>query len=109
MIIEKYTDLEFEMHILQNQLQAVLDAQILSIDVAVLELFSHFPEHIEIAIGICKGLRESLPSCRILLIAPQDNDDIRNLAVNSVALHTVDDYVFYDVSLDYLLAKLLSM
>ena len=109
MLIEKYTDLEFDVHILHNQQQAILDAQVLSIDVAVLELFSHASEQIELVLGICKGLRESLPSCRLLLIAPQDNDDVRRLAVSSVESNAVDDFVFYDVSLDYLLAKLLSM
>ena len=106
-LITKLPDLGFEPYLLLNIHQAVLDAEVLSIDVAVVDMVAELPEQTKEVLQICGDLRHAVPACRILLLVPQDIKDSRDAALKAVNCRSADDYVFYDLSLDYLLAKLL--
>jgi CheY-like chemotaxis protein len=106
-LAEKSPDLEFRIHPLLNLHQAVLDTEILKIDTAVVDVIAGTPQEAEAVLEICERLRQTVPNCRILLLVPQVNKEARGMATRAVKNKTADDYVFYDVSLDYLLAKLL--
>ena len=108
-LIEGYQDLEFEPHLLLNPQQAALDAEVLGIDIAVVEMSGSTSGQIHAARQICEELRRTVPCCCILLLVQQDSQEARAMAMESVADGAADDYVFYDVSLDYLIAKLLSL
>ena len=108
-LILKLPDLGFEPYLLLNFHQAVLDAEVLNIDVVVFDMIAGFPKQTEMAIQICENLRRTVPDCRVLLLVPQDDMETRDIAMKAVRNKTADDYVFYDASLDYLLAKLLAL
>ena len=108
-LIKGNLDLPFEPFVIQNINQAVMDAEILEINVAVIEMPTGTPEETDKILELCKQLRITAPVCQILLLVPQGNKDGRDLAMSAVNSNIVNDYVFLDTSLDYLLAKLLAI
>ena len=98
--IGSYPDLPLEPFLLLNSSQAVLGAEVLGIDVAVVDAMEGVSD-------LCEELRKKVPECRILLFAPQDNPTVRNMAIKAMKSKTIDDFVMSDASLDYMLAKLI--
>jgi len=87
----------FEPFLLLDPGQAALDAQILRLDAAVVDVADAALE------GSCETLRRVVPGCRLLLLVPRNG---RRYAIKAMQSKAADDFVFYDASLDYLLAKL---
>ena len=108
-IIKSNPSLPFEPFMLLNLRQAAMDAEILEIDVAVIEMIAGTSKETEKILKLCEELRQTVLDCRILLLVPQDNKEGRDTAMKAVNSRIVDDYVFFDSSLDYLLAKLLAL
>ena len=107
--VKEYPDLEFELFLLLNLKQAIIDAEVMRIDVAIIDLVEDALKDCEELALFCEMLRQSVPNCRIMLLVPQESKNDRSTAMNVVMKKAADDYVFYDVSLDYLLAKLLAL
>jgi DNA-binding NarL/FixJ family response regulator len=97
-------DLEFEFILLLNTQQALFDAEIFEIDVALIDMIESGTK--ETPLSFCKGLNKMLPNCHILLLLSQDDHVRRRIATEAKKKKIVDDFVFYDASLKYLFAKL---
>lgn len=95
----------FELILLFNFSQALLDAEIFKIDIALIDM-THDTEEKEITLSFCKELQKYLPSCRILLLVSQNDKLHRQIASDAKKKKIVEDFMFYDSSLKYLLAKL---
>ena len=107
--IKHYPDLAFDSFLLLDGGQAVLDAEILNIDVAVIDVIEGATDETRTISALCGALRRVTPSCRLLLLLSQDDRAGRDMAIEAVKSKTADDFVFYDTSLDYLLAKLIAL
>lgn len=110
-VMKSMPDLEFELILLLNSQQALLDAEILEIDVALIDmgLIDVMDNNIEeTALSLCERLHNSLPNCHLLLIVPQDDKGKRILATEAKQKKIIEDFVFYDSSLKYLFAKVAS-
>ena len=90
-------DRGIEFFLLLNPGQAALDAQVLRLEAALVDVADAAPE------GNCETLRRAVPGCRLLLLVPGNE---RRYAIKAMRSKAADDFVFYDASLDYLLAKL---
>jgi len=108
LVIKSNMDLPLEPYVFQSFDQAVVDAEVFGIDIAVIEMLVQTPEETGAVMSICNDLRKKVQSCKILLLVPQDNTYSRDEVMNAFNDKTIDDYVFMDTSLDYLLAKLLA-
>ena len=108
-LIRNDPDMPFDPYVLLNFSQAVIDAEILGIDVAVIEMIAETPTETGIVPSLCMELRKSNPDCQVFLLVPQDSKESCDTAMAAVNAKTADDYVFLDTSLDYLLAKLLAL
>jgi DNA-binding NarL/FixJ family response regulator len=97
-------DLEFEFILLLNTQQALIDAEIFEIDVALIDMIESGTK--ETPLSFCEGLNKMLPNCHILLLLSQDDHVRRKIATEAKKKKIVDDFVFYDASLKYLFAKL---
>jgi len=91
--------LEFKPFLLLNSQQALLDAEVFEIDIALIDIASF-------SLSFCQGLHKNLPNCHLLLLVSQDDREIRKMATEAKKKKVVDDFVFYDASLKYLFAKL---
>lgn len=60
-------------------------------------------------LALCKQLRTTSPQCRLLLMCPEQDKKSVLQAVDAKRENRIDDFVFYDVTIDYLATKMMSM
>ena len=109
-IVNDCSELEAEPFILLDPRQVPLDAEVLKIDVAVVDISMEAGASDESDMAwpsLCDSLRSTVPGCMILLLVPQGNVKQRYAAIKAVRNNAADDFVFSDLSLDYLFAKLM--
>ena len=111
--IKSTPNLKFELFLLLNSRQALLDAEILEVDVALIDMsfiyaMDYNLSEKKIDLHFYERLKETLPNCHLLLLVSQDDKENRQIAIKAKNNNIVDDYVFYDTSLKYLIAKLKS-
>ncbi|OJX46076.1 MAG: hypothetical protein BGO78_04105 [Chloroflexi bacterium 44-23] len=104
--VKAMPDLEFKFFMLLNSHQALLDAEIFEIDVALIDVMDRYAEGKETPLEFCERLHNSLPNCHLLLLVSQDDIASRKMATEAKKQKIVEDFVFYDASLKYLFAKL---
>jgi len=79
-------------------------------DAALIEVAESGEENgISDCLALCARLREEAPQCKLLLMCPERNRDDVSRAVEAKRLSRIDDFVFYDSSIDYVVSKLLAM
>ena len=108
-IMKNYPELEAEPFMLLNPGQAVVDAEVLKIDLAILNVGKETCDESGAVTPFCERLRGALPGLRTLLFVSQDDMKARDAATAAVREKAADDFLFYDSSLDYLFAKVLSL
>ena len=108
-IMKNYPELDAEPFMFLDPGQAVVDAEVLKIDVAFIDVGNEVRDESGAVSPFCEELREVLPDCRILLFVSQDDKRACEAAVATVREKAADDFVFYDSTLDYLFAKVLSL
>jgi len=60
-------------------------------------------------LALCARLREEAPQCKLLLMCPERDSEVVAQTVEAKRQGCIDDFVFYDSTIDYLVSKLLSM
>lgn len=91
-------ELGIDFFLLLNPKQALLDAEIFEIDVALIDVLK--------PLLFCERLHHNLPNCHLLLLVSQEDMISREIAIQAKEKGVVEDFVFYDASLKYLFAKL---
>lgn len=87
-----------------NYSQAVIGADIFHADLMVLDVVDQ--TDMKHTIEICQSIRQCNQDIRILLLVRPEQDAIRRESVDAKNTGLINDFVFYDSSLTYLLAKL---
>ena len=73
-------------------------------DVVILDVVDQVD--VELAVEICRSIRQNEQNIKILLLVRPEQGVVRKVAVDTKNAGLADDFVFYDSSLTYLLAKL---
>ena len=76
---------------------------------ALLEVAEDGAQDIDFCLALCAWLREVTPHCRLMLMCPERQTEAVHRAIEAKRKGEIDDFVFYDVSLDYLAASLQSL
>lgn len=76
---------------------------------ALLEVSEDDTHNISFCLALCARLREVTPHCRLMLMCPEGQPEAVHRAIEAKRRGEIDDFVFYDVSLDYLAASLQSL
>lgn len=84
--------------------QAAVGVDIFRADEIILDIVDRTDA--ERALELCRGLRKSGNGAKLILLVRPDQAVIREKAIEAKNAGLVDDFVFYDSSLAYLLAKL---
>lgn len=84
--------------------QAVVGADIFHVDMVVLDVVDQ--TDMEYATEICQSLRQYNRVIKILLLVRPEQAAVRKKSVDAKNSGLIDNFVFYDSSLSYLLAKL---
>ena len=58
---------------------------------------------IDYCLTLCARIRETTPDCKLLMMCPESDKQAVEGAVAAKREGRIDDFVFYDVTLDYLL------
>ena len=87
-----------------NYPQASVGIAVFHADVVILDIVDQ--TEMEQAVKICQSLRQNQQSTKILLLVRPEQAVVRKVAVDTKNAGLADDFVFYDSSLTYLLAKL---
>lgn len=73
---------------------------------ALLEVAEDGTQDMDFCLALCAWLREVAPYCHIMLMCPEGQAETVHRAIEAKRKGEIDDFVFYDVSLDYLAASL---
>ena len=77
--------------------------------VALIEVAETGPYDMVYCLALCKELRKQVPECKLLMMCPEKNEESIKWVIDAKGEKQIDDFVFYDVSNDYLLSKLMSI
>ena len=78
-------------------------------DGVLLEVSEDGVYDIDFCLSLCAWLRENMPGCRLMLMCPEGQVETVHRTIEAKQKGEIDDFVFYDVSLDYLTASLQSL
>ncbi len=87
-----------------NYAQAIMGVDIFHADVVILDIVDQ--TDMDQAVEICQSIRQNEQGVKILLLVRPEQAVVRKVAVDTKNTGLADDFVFYDSSLTYLLAKL---
>ena len=102
--IQSKAELDFLWTAQLNYSQAIVGADIFHADVVLLDIVDQ--ADIDQAVEICRKFRRDGQNLKILFLVRPEQALMRKVAVNTKNAGLIDDFVFYDNSLSYLLAKL---
>ena len=83
---------------------ACTDIQVYGPDLVMIDVTADMQQ--ETLFALCRQLRGRLAGSRLFLLIAEDNAYYHDLSVQAKQSGLADDFVFYDSSMDYLLAKL---
>lgn len=84
--------------------QAIVGVDIFHADVMILDIVDQ--ADMEQAVSLCQSLRQRKQGVKILLLVRPEQAVVRKIAVDIKNAGLADEFVFYDSSLTYLIAKL---
>ena len=87
--------------------QAIVGADVFHADMVLLDVADQVD--MKRALEICQSLRQNSQTTKILLLVRPEQAAVRAQAVDAKNAGQVDNFVFYDSSLSYLLAKLAAL
>ena len=61
----------------------------------------------EFCLALCATLRRETPDCRLLLLCPEKDETSVSAVLRGRRGGWIDDFLFYDASIDFLVSKLL--
>ena len=97
----------FELSAEHNYALAVLTAEAYLPDITVLEIPESGPwKPAEKCLLICDMIRKQLPNCKQVVLCNETDGDSRRAAINAKQNRRIDDFLFYESSVNYLLSKL---
>lgn len=67
------------------------------------------PYDIEYCLRLCEKLRKNTPECKLILMCSEQDEKSIRLIIEAKGKKVIDDFVFFDVTIDYLVSKLMSI
>ena len=61
------------------------------------------------ALNVCEDIQIASPGCKIILICPENDEESVAACIEAVKEGKISDYLFYDLSVDYLISKLITL
>jgi len=75
-------------------------------DIALLEIPEKHGTPAQETLEICDGIKAAIPECKIVLLCPEQDKESVNSCVEAKKQGKVEDFLFYDSGVDYLVSKL---
>ncbi|MEA4911952.1 MAG: hypothetical protein VB092_04970 [Oscillospiraceae bacterium] len=82
---------------------------VLSADAALIEAGEDGAYTADACLALCAKLHAAAPGCRLLLLCPEGDAAGVRLAAQAARDGTIQDFVFYNASTEYLVSKILAL
>ncbi|NLF80614.1 MAG: hypothetical protein GX572_05425 [Clostridia bacterium] len=110
LIAQTKDDLRFELQADQNYDSALITAISCQPEIVVVEI----PESgrfrlAEKCLNICDAIREQVPGCKQVLLCSESDTGSCRAAIQAKQENRIDDFLYYDTSINYLFSKLESL
>ena len=91
----------------QDYAAAVLTAETCSPDIVLMEIPESGPwGFTEKCLTVCDMIRSQLPGCKQVILCNEFDAESCRAAIRAKQAHRIDDFLFYENSVNYLLSKL---
>ena len=100
-------DIEIIYH--PNYYNADADISSYEVNTVLIEATETGPYDMDYCLALCKLIRKNSPKCKLLLICSEQDEKSVEKVVSAKGKKQIDDFVFYDVTIDYLASKLISI
>ena len=74
--------------------------------VALIEVAEYDEYGISYCLALCSCLRKETPDCKLILMCSEKDEKCVDEVVSAKKNRCIDDFVFYDTSVEYIAAKL---
>ena len=85
---------------------AVMTAESRKPSVALIEIPERHGAPAQEMLIISEGIKEKSPGCKVVLLCPEQDKNSVNISVEAKKQGKVEDFLFYDSGVDYLVSKL---
>jgi len=100
---------ELQMHYEPDYANAAVAIKSRSARAALIEVVQDGEYDAERCLELCGLLREETPGCKLILMCSEQDRDCISRVVAAKRERRIDEFVFYDTSMEYLATKFLSM
>lgn len=76
---------------------------------ALIEVTESGPYHIGHCLELCRQVKKDRPDCKLIIMCPEEEEESVKEVVRAKGKGLIHDFVFYDVTTDYLASKLISL
>ena len=97
---------QFQMFVSKEYKNIVAAVLTFTPDITLVEIPESDAMHPEKYLQMCVEVRKEAPNCKLLLMCPEHNSESIKAVVDAMRSGKIDDYVFYDASMEYLKSKL---
>ncbi len=80
-----------------------------SIDVALIEVSESKNRDVAKCLDLSKSVRDCQSDCKLILMCPEQDRVSVEQVILAKRTKLIDDFVFYEASIDYLISKLMSI
>jgi hypothetical protein len=105
-VMQTMDHLRFDFFAEYNYENAKYSARAFLLEAAVVEVPETADDMAEYCLAKCDEIKTASPECSILLMCPEESESGRNACIEAKRTGRIDDFVFYDTSLKYLISKL---
>lgn len=77
--------------------------------VALIEVAETGAYDIGYCLVLCDELRETAPECKLILMCSDQDEKTIDLVIDAMVKNYIDDFVLFDVTIQYLVSKLISV
>lgn len=88
---------------------ATLAVRSYNVEVVLIEAAESGPYNTLYCLNLCKKLKTLNPRYKLLIMCSEQQEENVKLVVEAKGKKQIDDFVFYDVTIDYLASKLISI
>jgi len=75
-------------------------------NLALIEIPEKYGTPAQDTLAICDGIKGATPECKIVLLCPETDKESVSACVEAKKQNKVEDFLFYDSGVDYLVSKL---